>query len=374
MPCAGIAWRAIRPCRGAASERRRIVANLLESTAKWCLVQKGNPSGRRRTGPDPHNGESMMSLTRSLAAALALAAGLSTGMATGAAYAGDSASCQAVRFADVGWTDIQATTATASVILDAIGYKPDTQVLSVPVTYQSLKNKDIDVFLGNWMPSMNENIAPFLKDKSVESISTNLTGAGYGLVVPDYVAEGGVKTLTDIGKFKDKFDSKIYGIEPGNDGNRIVLGMIKDPKSNLKGFELVESSEAGMLSQAQKAMRNKDWIVFLGWTPHPVMGEMKITYLEGMGDSGFGSATVHTNVRAGYLGECPNVGKFIKQLKFDLSMENKMMDGILKGGDAHKVAADWLKAHPDAADGWLDGVTTFDGKDAKAALKEKLGS
>ena len=62
-----------------------------------------------------------MSLTRSLAAALALAAGLSTGMATGAAYAGDSASCQAVRFADVGWTDIQATTATASVILDAIG-------------------------------------------------------------------------------------------------------------------------------------------------------------------------------------------------------------------------------------------------------------
>ncbi|MGN6771899.1 MAG: glycine betaine ABC transporter substrate-binding protein, partial [Rhizobiaceae bacterium] len=88
-----------------------------------------------------------MSLTRSLAAAL-LAAGLSAGIATGAAYAGDSASCQAVRFADVGWTDIQATTATASVILDAIGYKPDTQVLSVPVTYQSLKNKDIDVFLG----------------------------------------------------------------------------------------------------------------------------------------------------------------------------------------------------------------------------------
>jgi glycine betaine/proline transport system substrate-binding protein len=315
-------------------------------------------------------GESTMSFSKSLAVALMLAAGMSVG----SAYAGDSASCQAVRFADVGWTDIQATTATASVILDAIGYKPDTQVLAVPVTYQSLKNKDIDVFLGNWMPSMNENIAPFLADKSVESISTNLTGAGYGLVVPDYVAEAGVKTLTDIGKFKDKFDGKIYGIEPGNDGNRIVLGMIKDPKSNLQGFELVESSEAGMLSQAEKAIRNKNWIVFLGWTPHPVMGEMKITYLEGMGDSGFGAATVHTNVRAGYLDECPNVGKFIKQLKFDLSMENKMMDGILKGGDAKKVATDWLKANPGAADAWLDGVTTFDGKDAKAALKEKLGS
>ena len=43
------------------------------------------------------------------------------------------------------------------------------------------------------------------------------------------------------------------------------------------------------------------------------MGEMEITYLDGMGDSGFGAATVHTNVRAGYATECPNVGKFIVQ-------------------------------------------------------------
>ena len=40
-------------------------------------------------------------------------------------------SCQTVRFSDVGWTDITATTATASVILEALGYTPETQVLSV---------------------------------------------------------------------------------------------------------------------------------------------------------------------------------------------------------------------------------------------------
>ena len=37
----------------------------------------------------------------------------------------------------------------------------------------------------------------------------------------------------------------------------------------------------------------------------------------------------------GYVAECPNVGKFISNLKFDLSMENEMMDAILKGGDAN---------------------------------------
>ena len=58
--------------------------------------------------------------------------------------------------------------------------------------------------------------------------------------MPTYVADAGVKTLTDLGKFKDKFDGKIYGIEAGNDGNRIILDMIKNPKDNLEGFELVE--------------------------------------------------------------------------------------------------------------------------------------
>ncbi len=301
-------------------------------------------------------------------------AAIAVALSAGTAAAGDAESCKVVRFSDVGWTDITATTAVSSVLLTALGYEPEVQVLAVPVTYASLKNKDIDVFLGNWMPSMAADVKPFTDDGSVETISQNLEGAGYGLVVPTYVADGGVKTLADIGKNADKFDHKIYGIEPGNDGNRIVLGMIEDAANGLEGFELVESSEAGMLSQAEKAMKSNEWIVFLGWTPHPVMGEMQITYLDGMGDTGFGAATVHTNVRAGYAGECPNAGKFISNLKFSLSMENQIMDAILKGQDANEAATVWLKANPGEVAPWLEGVTTFDGGDAKAAVSAALGA
>lgn len=302
---------------------------------------------------------------------ITIAAMLLAGTAT--VQAADSEACKNVRFADVGWTDIQATTAVAGVVLDALGYSQEVQVLSVPVTYQSLKNKDMDVFLGNWMPSMAADVQPFLDDGSVESIAQNLEGAGYGLVVPAYAAEGGVTSLTDIGKFKDQFDSKIYGIEPGNDGNRIVLEMIDDAANGLDGFELVESSEAGMLSQAEKALKNEEWIAFLGWTPHPIMGEMDIVYLDGMGDSGFGAATVHTNVRAGFTSECPNVGTLVKNLEFSLTMENQIMDAILKGEDANEAALAWLKANPDTVSPWLEGVTTFDGGDAAAAVTAKLG-
>jgi glycine betaine/proline transport system substrate-binding protein len=302
--------------------------------------------------------------------------GAALGLATSAlpAVAQDAESCKTVRFSDVGWTDITATTAVTTTILEALGYETEVQVLSVPVTYASLKNKDIDVFLGNWMPSMAADVQPFLDDGSVETIGQNLEGAGYGLVVPNYVAEAGVKSLADIGPQGEQFDKKIYGIEPGNDGNRIVLGMIEDPANGLEGFELVESSEAGMLAQAQKAIADEEWIVFLGWTPHPVMGEMEITYLEGMGDSGFGAATVHTNIRAGYDEECPNVAKFLANQKFSLSMENQIMDAILKGEDPNAAAEAWLKANPDAVTPWLEGVTTIDGGDAVAAVKSALGA
>jgi glycine betaine/proline transport system substrate-binding protein len=295
-------------------------------------------------------------------------------VSAGTAAAQDPESCKTVRFSDVGWTDITATTAVAGTVLEALGYEPEVQVLSVPVTYASLKNKDIDVFLGNWMPSMAADVKPFTDEGSVETIAQNLDGAGYGLVVPTYVAEAGVKSLKDIGPQKEKFDGKIYGIEPGNDGNRIVLGMIEDKANGLDGFELVESSEAGMLAEAQKKMKDNEWIVFLGWTPHPVMGEMPIAYLDGMGDSGFGAATVHTNVRAGYTSECPNVGKLISNLEFSLSMENQIMDAILKGEDANEAAMEWLKANPDVVTPWLEGVTTFDGGDAAAAMSKVIGS
>ncbi|MGH6854408.1 MAG: choline ABC transporter substrate-binding protein [Aestuariivirga sp.] len=291
------------------------------------------------------------------------------------AFAGDAESCKAVRFADVGWTDIQVTTGTTQVVMEALGYAPEVKTLSVPVAYASLKNKDIDVFLGNWMPSMSADVKPYMDDKSVEVIGTNLEGAGYGLVVPQYVADAGVKSLTDLGAHKDKFSGKIYGIEAGNDGNRIIATMIADANNKLEGFELVESSEAGMLTEAEKAMKNNEWMVFLGWTPHPVMGEMKLAYLDGMGDSGFGAATVLTNVRAGYTAECPNAGKLLANLKFDLAMEGAMMEPVLKdGADPKATAQAWLKAHPDAVKPWLEGVTAFDGSDAMAAVTAALAN
>ncbi len=287
------------------------------------------------------------------------------------------ADCDSVVFSDVGWTDITATTAATTVVLDALGYDTDIKVLSVPVTYTSLAEGDIDIFLGNWMPTMEADIAPYREAGTVDTVRANLEGAKYTLAANRAAADLGITTFGDIAAHRDALEGKIYGIEPGNDGNRLIMDMIGADAFGLEGFEVVESSEQGMLAQVERADRRGEPVVFLGWEPHPMNAAFDMTYLEG-GDDWFGpnlgGATVYTNTSAGYVEECPNLGTFLNNLEFSLKMENEIMGAILNDGeDPADAATAWLKENPGVLDGWLDGVTTKDGGDAMAAVKGALG-
>jgi len=298
-------------------------------------------------------------------------------IAASSAYAADPESCNTVRFSDVGWTDITATTALTSTVLNAIGYSAEAEILSVPVTYTSLKNGDIDIFLGNWMPTMEADIAPYREDGSVETVRTNLEGAKYTLAANKAAADLGIAGFADLATHADALDASIYGIEPGNDGNRIIQDMIDGDAFGLKDFKVVESSEQGMLAQVARAAKRDEPVVFLGWEPHPMNANFDLTYLEG-GDDFFGpdlgGATVATNVRAGYTSECSNVGKLLENLSFTLAMENEVMGAILDDGEEPLDAAmAWLTANPDTLDGWLDGVMTTSGEPALDAAKSAMG-
>jgi glycine betaine/proline transport system substrate-binding protein len=308
-----------------------------------------------------------VSIGKKLTAAVALAGTASFAMAN---------TCEEVNFADVGWTDITATTALTSVILDSIGYETDSQLLSVPVTYRSLENGDIDVFLGNWMPTMEADIAPYRDAGTIDIVGTNLEGAKYTLAVPQYVFDAGVTTFADIAEYAEEFDSQIYGIEPGNDGNRLIQSMIDQDAFGLSEFEVVESSESGMLSQVNRATRRDNWIVFLGWEPHPMNANYDLAYLDGGDDyfgPNFGGATVATNVRSGYIEECPNVGRLLTNQMFTLAMENEVMAMILDEGiRPNDAASQWLAANPEVLDAWLEGVVTLDGDAAAPVVKAAL--
>ncbi|MEI9987261.1 MAG: choline ABC transporter permease subunit [Aliidongia sp.] len=313
-------------------------------------------------------------MTRTFRAAILLLILFCLGAAPGQAR--EAEACRVVRLSDIGWTDITSTTALASRLLEGLGYQPVTQILSIPVTYASIKNKQVDVFLGDWEPSLKADRAPFLEEGSVEVVGANLEGAKYTLAVPSYVAQAGVSSFEDLNRYADKFGRKFYGIESGNDGNRIISEMISANKFGLGDWTLVESSEQGMLSEVDRAIRKSDWVVFLGWAPHPMNLKYQISYLAG-GDESFGpnygGAVIYTDTRVGYRTDCPNAGRLISNLHFTLDIESQMMSMILDDHLDGKTAADkFLAAHPEVLPAWLDGVTTFDGQPGLAALRDSL--
>jgi glycine betaine/proline transport system substrate-binding protein len=310
--------------------------------------------------------------------ALALLIALCATFRAETVVAAEPEACRAVRFADVGWTDITATTALASRVLKGLGYQPETKRVSVPGAYAALKSKSVDVFLGNWMPTMAADRQAYIDDGSVDVLGANLEGAKFTLAVPRELYGAGLRTFSDIALFRDAVKGRIHGIEPGNDGNRLIQEMIRSNRFGLAGFELVESSEKDMLAQVENAIRHREPIVFLGWEPHPMNVMYPLKYLNG-GDSVFGpnygGATVYTNARAGYASECANAGSFIRKLKFNLDLENTLMRMILNGGRGPAEAAElWLKSNAATWAPWVEGLTTFDGKPGFEAVKASLGT
>ena len=288
----------------------------------------------------------------------------------------DPPSCREVRLADVGWSDIAATTGISSVVLDSLGYQPVVTLSTARVAFAGMKARQIDVFLGYWKPSMSPLIEPFVKAGQIQvQERPNLVGAKYTLAVPDYVHARGLKSFADIARFERELQGRVYGIEPGTGGNALIQRMIDKNEFGLAGFKRMESSETGMLTEVQRAVRERKPIVFLAWEPHPMNVQLPIRYLEG-GDAvfgpNFGEARVYTALQAGYETRCPNVAAFIRNLRFTTDIENQVMAAIVEKTNPARAARDWLKKSPAVLEPWLRGVKTFDGGDGLAAVRRAL--
>lgn len=289
----------------------------------------------------------------------------------------EESACKTVRFADVGWSDIAATTGLASVVLEALGYQTSVTMASVPIAFTGIKSGQIDAFLGYWYPSMTPIIEPFVKAGQVRVLEQpNLVGAKYTLAVPASLYDKGLKTFADIARFHKELDGKLHGIEPGNDGNALIQGMIDKNEFGLKAFKLVESSEAGMLAEVQRAARSGKAIVFLGWEPHPMNVQLKMKYLEG-GDAVFGpnlgEAKVFTAIPSNYEARCANVAALLKNLRFSTDIENAVMLSILDKAKPRDAARAYLKKNPQPLAAWLQGVKTLSGKEGLPAVMAALG-
>ncbi|MEX0607470.1 MAG: ABC transporter substrate-binding protein [Halofilum sp. (in: g-proteobacteria)] len=315
----------------------------------------------------------------SLAAAVALAFG-------SAASAQEDASCGSVRFVQVNWTGVSAKTETAAWMLEQLGYDTDVITASVPIMFQSLADDERDVAFGLWLPTQRSMVREHMSEGSIDMVTANLRGAKYTLAVPRHVHEAGVQHFEDLDEHRDRFGGEIYGIEAGNDGNVVVQSMIDDDAYGLGDWELVASSEAGMLSEVKRRVPDEDWIVYLGWAPHPMNLNIDMNFLEGGAEywgPNQGGATVHTLTNSGYAWRCPNIGQFLENYEYTVDEQSKMAANVINEDMDYAEAGQALvREKPELLDRWFaeggayqtGAVKDSSGeRDALPVLREALG-
>ncbi len=283
------------------------------------------------------------------------------------AQAQSESHCRDVRLGAVDWTDLHIANGIAKELLERIGYSVElSDQPATPQIFEQMQDGAIDAFLGYWTPAMVDIAGPFYGSGSVKTLTANLDDARWTLAVPDYVYEQGVRDFADIAKYHDKFGGRIYGLEKGSSGNAAVLKMINANAFNLQQFELIETSERLMLAQVKGRVRKGEWIVFLGWAPHPMNQNFSLKYLSG-GDEFFGpeygKATVNTSIRKGLDQNCPNLARFLNNLVFEAPLEEAIMDKISNEFvPVNRAVRMWMHQNPEHVARWLKGVKGLDGK------------
>lgn len=273
-------------------------------------------------------------------------------------------------FGIVEWPGVTVKTQVVKEVLENLGYNVTIEALTQPILLKGLSTGDIDVFLGAWFETLKSMLQPYLDEGSIVVLGNNLEGTLYKAAVPAYVYDAGVTSLADISDYGEKFGYKYYGIEPGNDGNQIMIDAIKNGTYNLGNWEVLESSTTAMLSQVEKATKDNDWIIFSGWKPHWMNISFDIKYLDDPEGIWGGEGEVGTISKKTLPEDDPNITRFLKQFKLKNEYQSEwILEYSKKGREADEVAKEWVANNVDVVTGWMEGVKTVDGKDAQEAIR-----
>jgi len=307
-------------------------------------------------------------------------------VSTAAMADNDEFDCNTVRFGIVSWPAVTIKTKAAKWMLEKLGYNSAITTAATPVIYQGLADGNLDAFMAQWMPSQREVFRKFGMEGSIDVVSPNLRGGKYTIAVPSYVYDAGVTSIKDLAAHKDKFEGKIYGIDPGSGGNSTAKRMLDDDYAGLGDWKLVASSVAGMLIAVGRHIDHHEWIAFLGWAPHPMNVMYDIRYLSGGADywgPNKGEVIVDTVARKGYIWACPNIGQFLDNYDFTVKEQSTIMDyHANKDMDYLDAEKKLIRDNPELLDRWFNRsgiyqtgrIKTADGEhNARDVIAKALG-
>lgn len=312
-----------------------------------------------------------MTYLKPLASGIALA---TTALFVSTAQADD----QTLDFGVPAWPGITVKTAIAEQLLNPLGYETSTQEIGLQVIYQGIESGDIDAFLGAWLPAQREMFNPRKESGVLIDVANNVDGAQMTLAVPEYLYESGIQSFEDLDENREQFDGEIHGFGAGSAASEILHNAIDNDTWGLGDWQIVDTSEVGMLSAARDAISREEPIVWVGWTPHWMNLELPMRYLEDpenlFGENN-GESDVLTLLRSDYAEANPNVATFFEQFTFSAEEQSWMIQAFgQEEQDLADVAEQWINEHPERIEAMLADVTTTDGDPAWPVIEAQLNN
>ena len=245
-----------------------------------------------------------------------------------------------------GWAEGVAMSYVAKDILQREGYDVKIQNASVDLIFTSLHNGDLDVFMDVWLPKTHAK--KLEKYPDIDSLGVSFDNAKIGLVVPDYVT---INSIEELNANKAKFDGKIIGIESGAGITAATKQAIKDYHLD---FKLMTSSSIAMLSELQKAIQEKRWVVVTGWAPHWKFGRFQLKFLEDPKKDYGETERIETYSRKGFKKDDPTAAAFFSKIHFDDATMADLLAKMEEGKDNKEaVAKAWVDSHQELVNTWL---------------------
>ncbi|WP_421621696.1 glycine betaine ABC transporter substrate-binding protein [Alkalilimnicola ehrlichii] len=247
----------------------------------------------------------------------------------------------------VEWDSEVASTNVVRVVLEEAGYDVRTTSVSAAAMWQAVASGDQDAMVAAWLPTTHASYMEQTRDRVVD-LGPNLEGTRIGLVVPAYVEIDSIEELND---HADRFDNRIVGIDPGAGIMSTTETAIEE--YGLTNLRLVDGSSATMAAALRDAIRNEDWVVVTGWTPHWKEGRWDLKYLEDPKGIYGGEEEIHTIVRQGLEEDHPTAYAILDNFQWTPEHMAEVMVMNEEGGDPYENAKKWVEENRDLVEQWL---------------------
>ncbi|WP_080871969.1 glycine betaine ABC transporter substrate-binding protein [Oceanobacillus timonensis] len=255
-----------------------------------------------------------------------------------------------ITIGQINWPENIAVTNLWKAILEDEGYDVELMLIEMGPQLAALAEGDLDVAPEIWLPVQDKNYYEEYKDEAHFFEEPWYDNGKVGLAVPAHMDD--INSIEDLNENKDTFDGKITGFEPGAGTMLTTDDVIQEYDLD---YNLVESSEAAMITSVRNAAENQEPIVAPLWKPHFIFSEVDLKFLEDPNKTYGEVEEIFMATREGFNEDFKEVNNWMETFQLNDEQLGELMVYVKENEDNPIEGAEkWVEENQDVINEWME--------------------